>query len=217
MTASLTTDVPQLRLEATHQGRTLTIETVTTSPGEARQRNEVALLRREFGFPLPAPDWESDDENGLVLLCRTDAAAVGTVRVLKHHRGVDGGCPYLTAELRAVLPSDPAGFALVERLVIRPEARSLELVALLMYAAYTWPSAMWDVAEFAAITSPKLVRLFGWLGMRPLSEPMVLPGSDGLGLLVGGRLDEAATRTEALFTTGGWRLSADTEVSAALA
>lgn len=217
MTVSLSPGISKLMLEATHKGRLFTIEPVTVSPDDELKRRDVALLRREFGFALPAPDWESVDEEGLVLLCRTDEAPVGTVRLLRRSRGSDDCCPYLTAELRAALPADPAGFVFGERLVISPDARSLEVLAVIMHAAASWTPVLWDVAEFAAITRPQLVRLASWLGARQLSEPMVLPGSDGLGLLIGGGLEEAAARTKAMFSTGGWHLSPAAAVPTALA
>ncbi|UFR00078.1 hypothetical protein KBP30_02250 [Streptomyces sp. Go40/10] len=217
ITGTSITGMPKPRLEATHHGRTFTIEAVTVAPEEGPQRGEVASLRREYGFPLPAPDWESDDETGLVLLCRTDDVPVGTVRLVRRQRETDGWCPYLTAELRAALPADPDGFVFGERLVVSPEARSLEVLAVIMHAAATWTSTAWGVAEFAAITRPALVRLAGWLGARQLSEPMVLPGSDGLGLLIGGRLEEAAVRTKAMFSTGGWHLTSVGELPTTLA
>lgn len=206
---------PKMRLEARHSGqeREFTVESLslTDVPDEAdRQRTQVARLRRDFGFPLPAPDWEPEDEQALVLLCHADGVPVGSVRLVRRRGEADQWCPYLTPELGAALPSDPAGFLFGERLVIAPTARSLEALALVMHAAATWAAALWPVREFAAITRPDLVRLSRWMGARPLSEPMVLPGSDGLGLLIGGRLDEAATRTRDLFATGGWHLTTAT-------
>ncbi|MER7468165.1 hypothetical protein [Streptomyces sp. NPDC097981] len=217
MTASLFPGIPKLMLDATRKGRTFTIEAVTVSADDEARRRDVTFLRREFGFPLPAPDWEIVDEEGLVLLCRTGDVPVGAVRLLKRHGGASDWCPYLTAALRAALPADPAGFVFMERLVVSPDVRSLEVLAVIMHAAATWTPVLWDVAEFAAITRPELVRLAGWLGARQLSEPMILPGSDGLGLLIGGGLEEAAARTKALFSTGGWRLSPVGDLPTALA
>ncbi|MDH6111510.1 hypothetical protein P3T36_004664 [Kitasatospora sp. MAP12-15] len=197
-----------MRLEASLRDRTFAVETL--SAPDAAQRDHVARLRRDHGFPLPAPDWETLDEEGVVLLCRVDGVPAGSVRLIRRQVGADDQCPYFTPELEAALPRDPAGFVFCERLVVSPGSRSLGALAMVMHAAATWSTAWWPVTEFAAITRPQLVRLAHWLGARQLSRPMALPGSDGLGLLIGGRLEEAAQRTEELFTTAGWQLSTRT-------
>jgi hypothetical protein len=202
---------PNLRLEATLRDRRFVIEALAGTPDgtpDAALRGQVARLRREHGFQLPVPDWESADEEGVVLLCRADDVPVGAVRLVHYLGGGDGQpCPYVTPELAAALPGDPAGFVFCERLVISPGSRSLPALAFVMHAAARWGKLLWPVTEFAAITRPQLVRLAHWLGARQLSPPMSLPGSTVPGLLIGGRLDEAAARTEELFTTAGWRLS----------
>lgn len=203
----ITADRLKLSLLATREDRTFVVESLIGGLEEAQERAQVAWLRREHGFPLPAPDWEAADDEGVVLLCRTGGAAVGAVRLVHGRVGAGELCPYFTPELQAALPADPAGFVLCERLVISPHARSLEALAMVMHAAAIWSADLWPVAEFVAITRPELVRLAAWLGARPLSEAMVLPGTDRVGLLIGGHLAEATSRTHEVFSTGGWHLS----------
>ncbi|WP_329571260.1 hypothetical protein [Kitasatospora sp. NBC_01266] len=75
-------DTLKLRLCATREDRTFTVESLVGGPAEAQARAQVARLRREHGFPLPAPDWEAADDDGVVLLCRAGDAAVGSVRLV---------------------------------------------------------------------------------------------------------------------------------------
>ncbi|WP_374772235.1 hypothetical protein OG756_03005 [Streptomyces sp. NBC_01310] len=207
MTGPVTADRLKKRLEVVHKDRTFAIENLIGAPDEADARAQVERLRREHGFKLPAPDWEAADNDGMVILCRMDDSPVGSVRLIHRRADATEWCPYLTPELAAALPADPAGFAFCERLVISPDARSLASAAMVMYAASTWSAELWPVTEIAAITRPELVRLLAWLGFRrQLSDPMVLPGSDGLGLLIGGHLAEMARCTRELFSTAGWRL-----------
>lgn len=201
-------DRPDLRLGATLGDRTFAVETLVAPC--AALRDQVARMRREHGFPLPTPDWETLDEEGVVLLCHVDGVPAGSVRLIHRYAGTGEQCPYFTPELEEALPGDPAGFVFCERLVVSPGSRSLEALAMVMHAAATWSTAWWPVTEFAAITRPQLVRLAHWLGARQLSRPMALPGSDVPGLLIGGRLDEAAQRTEEMFTNAGWQLSTRT-------
>ncbi|TDU73568.1 hypothetical protein [Streptomyces sp. KS 21] len=182
-------------------------------PPGSKQRARVTEMRRYHGFVLPVPDWESIDDESLILTCTTDDVVVGACRAARRSAGEGGWCNSFPVEMRKSLPGDESGFAFLERLVVEPQARSSDLGKILLFAAILWSSQLWPIRSHAAIFRPEMVRLGGWYGARELAQPALLPVSDQLAVLVGGRLDEAETIARASLLDRGWTLRSPTQPS----
>ncbi|WP_406286606.1 N-acyl amino acid synthase FeeM domain-containing protein [Embleya sp. NBC_00896] len=178
--------------------------------GDGRARGDVVGLRQRYGFP--GADWDAHDDAGLVLLAYEGGRPIGSARATLHHAADGAPYPYFTPELTRYLPTDPRGFLFVSRLVVAPGARSLEVLAVLIHAGVLAARQTWDADVVAGIALPQLVRLYGWLGCKPVSPAAPLAGLDLDALLVAGDLATSDARACELIEPRGWEVTVPTLV-----
>lgn len=194
--------------DARRGGRVLRVEKLSDFASDTERRALVETLRTDDGYPLPLASWDSDDEEGIVVLCREGDRALGSVRLVKRQAS-DERWLYMPATMVRRLPGGAEGFAFAERLVVRREARSLEVLSVLLYATAQWGvQSLPGVTEFAAVIEPGTAPLITWFGGRQLSESVPLHGLGIDGVLMGGQITETASRIGDIIAARGWQVVA---------
>ncbi|MFJ2905819.1 hypothetical protein [Streptomyces sp. NPDC087212] len=208
--------VGKYRLSAVRGASVLTVESVTGDRADASKRAQVVRLRREFGFPVPGPGWDDEDDEGLVLLASAGGLPVATMRVTRHRPGT-GEHPYMTPELDALLPPVPDGIGLIGRLLVVPTHRILYLPGLVAYAGVTWSAACWPLHYLACVTAPNFP------GARRLMDTVLaqadvpLAGHDRPGRFMVTSVGDMQQHLRRCLARRGWRLAPGGTGAAAVA
>ncbi|MCU7722710.1 hypothetical protein ODJ79_03185 [Actinoplanes sp. KI2] len=185
-------------------GRVLRIE----DPTAAGRRDLVVALREADAYPLPLPSWEADDENGVVMLCRDGEVPLASARLVVRRRDDRRRWGYVPAEMIDALPPGVPRVVFCERLVSTRGARSLDLLALLLYVTATVGlERLGGVRDYVAVVQPATERLIAWFGGRRLTGPLPLPGLDITGVLMAGDMTETAERAGAMLDARGWTVT----------
>jgi hypothetical protein len=196
----------------TRNGRVLHLD----DPRVTGRRDLVVALREADAYPLPLPNWEADDESGLVMLCRDGDVPLASARLVVRRRDDGREWFYMPAEMVGALPSGVERIVFCERLVVARSARSLDLLALLLYATATAGLERLGVRNFVAVVQPATERLIAWFGGHRLTDPLELRGLGITGVLMAGDMIETVDHSAAMLAARGWTVTRHDEPGAGI-